>query len=110
MTGLKEGGRRYAVVDALTDAHLLAIGAAAAGHALVTGGSGVAMGLPANFRRDGSLPERGDSASALPPMEGHAAVLAGLLLARHARADRAGAGPRADLGAGRARHARTRRR
>ena len=77
MTGLKEGGRRYAVVDALTDAHLLAIGAAAAGHALVTGGSGVAMGLPANFRRDGSLPDRGDSASALPPMEGHAAVLAG---------------------------------
>jgi 3-dehydrotetronate 4-kinase len=77
MTALKEGGRRYAVVDALTDAHLLAIGAAAAGHALVTGGSGVAMGLPANFRRDGSLPERGASASALPPMEGHAAVLAG---------------------------------
>jgi uncharacterized protein YgbK (DUF1537 family) len=77
MTALKEGGRRYAVVDALTDAHLLAIGAAAAGHALVTGGSGVAMGLPANFRRDGSLPERGDSAAALPPMEGHAAVLAG---------------------------------
>ena len=77
MTGLKESGRRYAVVDALTDAHLLAIGAAAAGHALVTGGSGVAMGLPANFRRDGSLPERGDSASALPPMQGHAAVLAG---------------------------------
>jgi uncharacterized protein YgbK (DUF1537 family) len=77
MTGLKESGRRYAVVDALTDAHLLAIGEAAAGHALVTGGSGVAMGLPANFRRDGSLPERGDSASALPPAQGHAAVLAG---------------------------------
>ena len=77
MTQLKESGRRFAVVDALTDAHLLAIGEAAAGHALVTGGSGVAMGLPANFRRDGSLPERGASASALPPMQGHAAVLAG---------------------------------
>jgi 3-dehydrotetronate 4-kinase len=77
MTALKEGGRRYAIVDALTDAHLLAIGEAAAGHALLTGGSGVAMGLPANFRRDGSLPDRGDSAAALPPMEGHAAVLAG---------------------------------
>jgi 3-dehydrotetronate 4-kinase len=77
MTGLKEGGRRYAIVDAITDAHLLAIGEAAAGHALLTGGSGVAMGLPANFRRDGSLPDRGDSAAALPPMEGHAAVLAG---------------------------------
>ena len=77
MTALKESGRRYAIVDAITDAHLMAIGEAAAGHALITGGSGVAMGLPANFRRDGSLPERGDSAAALPPMTGHAAVLAG---------------------------------
>jgi uncharacterized protein YgbK (DUF1537 family) len=77
MTGLKEGGRRYAIVDAVTDAHLLAIGEAAAGQALVTGGSGVAMGLPANFRREGLLPERGAAASELPPMRGHAAVLAG---------------------------------
>lgn len=77
MTALKEGGRRYAIVDAVTDAHLIAIGEAAAGHALITGGSGVAMGLPANFRRAGLLPERGDSAAALPPMSGAAAVLAG---------------------------------
>ncbi|HYZ34283.1 MAG TPA: 3-oxo-tetronate kinase [Crenalkalicoccus sp.] len=76
MTRLKENGRRYAVVDALTEAHLLAIGEAAAGHALITGGSGVAMGLPANFRRTGLLPERADAAL-LPPMRGHAAVLAG---------------------------------
>jgi 3-dehydrotetronate 4-kinase len=77
MTRLKEGGRRYAIVDAVTDAHLLAIGVAADGHALITGGSGVAMGLPVNFRGAGLLPERGDSAAALPPMRGHAAVLAG---------------------------------
>lgn len=77
MTGLKESGRRYAIVDAVTDAHLLAIGEAAEHHALITGGSGVAMGLPANFRRANLLPERGDSAAALPPMRGHAAVLAG---------------------------------
>jgi uncharacterized protein YgbK (DUF1537 family) len=77
MTQLKEGGRRYAVVDAVTDAHLQAIGEAAAEHALITGGSGVAMGLPANFRAKGLLPERGASAAALPPMRGHAAVLAG---------------------------------
>ncbi|MDI3308188.1 MAG: four-carbon acid sugar kinase family protein [Acetobacteraceae bacterium] len=77
MTALKESGRRYAIVDAVTDAHLLAIGEAAEHHALITGGSGVAMGLPANFRRAGLLPERGDSAAALPPMRGHAAVLAG---------------------------------
>jgi 3-dehydrotetronate 4-kinase len=76
MTVLKESGRRYAVVDAVTDTHLLAIGEAAEHHALITGGSGVAMGLPANFRRAGLLPERGDAA-VLPPMRGHAAVLAG---------------------------------
>ena len=53
MTELKERGRRYAIVDAITDAHLVAIGEAAANHALITGGSGIAMGLPGNFRRAG---------------------------------------------------------
>ena len=77
LTVLKESGRRYAIVDAVTDAHLLAIGEAASEHALITGGSGIAMGLPANFRAKGLLPERGDSAAELPPMVGHAAVLAG---------------------------------
>ena len=77
LTVLKESGRRYAIVDAVTDAHLVAIGEAASEHALITGGSGIAMGLPANFRAKGLLPERGDSAAELPPMVGHAAVLAG---------------------------------
>jgi uncharacterized protein YgbK (DUF1537 family) len=77
MTGLKESGWRYAIIDAVTDQHLLAIGEAAAEHALITGGSGVAMGLPANFRRQGKLPERGAAAAALPAMRGHAAVIAG---------------------------------
>ncbi len=76
MTALKESGRRYAIVDALTDAHLLAIGEAAEHHALITGGSGVAMGLPGNFRRAGLLPARPDAA-ALPPGRGLAAVVAG---------------------------------
>ena len=76
MTALKEQGRRYAIVDAVMDENLMAIGEAAAGHALITGGSGVAMGLPENFRRAGLLPERGDSAD-LPVPSGHAAVLAG---------------------------------
>lgn len=76
MMRLAEQGRRYAIVDAVTDQHLLAIGEAAAQHALITGGSGVAMGLPANFRRAGLLPARGDAAS-LPPMQGMAAVVAG---------------------------------
>lgn len=76
MTQLAEQGRRYAIVDAVSDAHLLTIGEAAAGHALITGGSGVAMGLPANFRAAGLLPERADS-GALPTVAGAAAVLAG---------------------------------
>jgi len=75
MTALKEQGRRYAIVDAVSDAHLLAIGEAASSHALITGGSGVALGLPANFRRAGLLSER--DSSSLPPVAGHAAVLAG---------------------------------
>jgi uncharacterized protein YgbK (DUF1537 family) len=76
ITALKEQGRRYAIVDAVSDSHLLAIGEAAEHHALITGGSGIAMGLPANFRRAGKLPERSDAAS-LPMLAGHAAVLAG---------------------------------
>jgi uncharacterized protein YgbK (DUF1537 family) len=76
LTGLKEQGRRYAIVDAIEDAHLLAIGEAAASHTLITGGSGVAMGLPENFRRVGLLNAGGDPA-ALPRLTGKAAVLAG---------------------------------
>lgn len=76
MTAVKESGRRFAIVDALTDAHLLAIGEAAAAHALLTGGSGVAMGLPENFRRAGLLAADGDAGS-LPDVRGAAAVLAG---------------------------------
>jgi 3-dehydrotetronate 4-kinase len=76
MTALKEQGRRYAIVDAVSDAHLVAIGEAAEHHPLITGGSGIAIGLPANFRRARQLPERSDAGS-LPVVAGHAAVLAG---------------------------------
>jgi uncharacterized protein YgbK (DUF1537 family) len=76
MTALKEQGRRYAIVDAVTDAHLHAIGEAASSHALITGGSGIAIGLPENFRRAGLLPVREDP-GALPQVGGAAAVLAG---------------------------------
>lgn len=75
LSGLKEQGRRYAIVDAVADRHLLAMGEAVANHALLTGGSGVAMGLPENFRRAGLL--QSVEAGALPAVAGHAAVLAG---------------------------------
>ncbi|RWD66303.1 MAG: four-carbon acid sugar kinase family protein [Mesorhizobium sp.] len=49
---LRENGERnrtLAIVDAITDDDLVAIGRAAASHRLVTGGSGIALGLAANF-------------------------------------------------------------
>ena len=76
MTALKERGHRYAIVDAITDAHLATIGEAAASHALLTGGSGVALGLAGNFRRAGLLPAR-EAAGALPDIVGASAVIAG---------------------------------
>lgn len=76
MTQLKEQGRRYAIVDAVDDSHLYAIGEAASSHALITGGSGVATGLPQNFRNAGLLKTL-DDPGALPTVAGHAAVLAG---------------------------------
>ncbi|KAA5606319.1 four-carbon acid sugar kinase family protein [Roseospira marina] len=50
-----QAGRRLIVVDALRDADLRAIGEAAAGLPLITGGSGIALGLPTNFARRGLL-------------------------------------------------------
>jgi uncharacterized protein YgbK (DUF1537 family) len=48
-------GERMVVVDALTDDQLRDIGTAAASMKLITGGSGIAIGLPANFRQAGTL-------------------------------------------------------
>ncbi|MEP5155525.1 3-oxo-tetronate kinase [Planktotalea sp.] len=42
-------GHRHIVVDAIRDADLMDIGEAAKGLPLITGGSGVALGLPRNF-------------------------------------------------------------
>ena len=48
-------GKRLIVVDALQDADLMEIGAAAAALPLITGGSGVALGLPRNFAKRGEI-------------------------------------------------------
>ena len=50
--------RRLVVADAIDDDDLVALGTALAGHRLVTGGSGIALGLPENFRRAGKLAGR----------------------------------------------------
>lgn len=73
---LREQGCGMAVVDALSNADLEAIGAACANMPLVTGGSGIALGLPANFRRQGLLAD-GAAASALPATGGLRAVISG---------------------------------
>lgn len=73
---LKDKGFRQVIVDALTDEHLMTIGAASAGLKLVTGGSGVAMGLPENFRKAGLLNDEAE-ADALPEVTGAEAVIAG---------------------------------
>ncbi len=73
---LSESGVRHAVLDAVEDRDLTAIGEACADLPLITGGSGIAMGLPANFQRNGLL-QAGVEAASLPPASGHAAVIAG---------------------------------
>lgn len=67
-------GNRLIVVDAVADADLLTIGRAIADHALVTGGSGIALGLPENFRSRGLLRDAG---SGFSPIRGKAAVISG---------------------------------
>ncbi|MBL8669067.1 MAG: four-carbon acid sugar kinase family protein [Alphaproteobacteria bacterium] len=69
---LQAEGKRIAVVDAMSDKHLVDIGQACKGLKLVTGGSGVAMGLPGNFGRQAQ-----GRAAALPAIAGPAAILAG---------------------------------
>ena len=48
-------GERYVVCDAITDEHLYTLGQAAADMPLITGGSGIALGLPSNFIKRGLM-------------------------------------------------------
>ena len=75
MRRLEKSGVTLAIVDAITDEHLMAIGGACAEMRLLTGGSGLALGLPENFRRQGLLKRA--EAGALPQIDGHAVVLSG---------------------------------
>ncbi|MFL5338056.1 MAG: 3-oxo-tetronate kinase [Geminicoccaceae bacterium] len=76
MAGLRDGGCTYAVTDVLEDEDLRRLGTACEDLALLTGGSGIAMGLPENFRRHGLLQPRQD-ADLLPEVTGGEVVLAG---------------------------------
>jgi uncharacterized protein YgbK (DUF1537 family) len=71
---LKAEGCRYAVLDALHDAHLVVMGQAVADMKLVTGGSGLADGMARAWSMDG------DAAAAAAegrPAKGRAVILSG---------------------------------
>jgi 3-dehydrotetronate 4-kinase len=76
LDALAKDGVRHVVVDAVADTDLGIIGEAVGDDTLVTGGSGVALGLPAAYRRRGLLQHR-SGVDALPKIDGAAAVLAG---------------------------------
>ncbi|CAI9121532.1 3-oxo-tetronate kinase [Brytella acorum] len=63
------------VVDAISEADLRIIGQACRDHILITGGSGIALNLPDNFRASNVL--SGVDAAVLPTIAGKDVVLAG---------------------------------
>ena len=66
----------FAIVDALSNDDFMQLGAACADLALVTAGSGLALGLPQNFWTQGLLSQN-VRADVLPAVEGLRAVIAG---------------------------------
>ncbi|HWL71722.1 MAG TPA: 3-oxo-tetronate kinase [Geminicoccus sp.] len=75
MAELAADGIAHLVTDVTDDADLRILGEAAAELQLVTGGSGIALGLPENFRKKGLLGRH--AAGTLPEVHGLEAVLAG---------------------------------
>ncbi len=67
-------GRRLVVADAIVDDDLFALGDALDDAMLITGGSGIALGLPRNFERQGLL---GGVAAKVPAITGPGCVLSG---------------------------------
>ena len=73
---LRKDGKSIAVTDAVSDHQLYVIGAALADLKLITGGSGIALGLPENYRRAG-LVGNNPAANSVPAIAGPALVLSG---------------------------------
>lgn len=72
---LTREGRQLVVIDAVDESDLAIIGRACAEVPLITGGSGVALGLPANFIASGQARGRHDGGFA--GIDGPEAILAG---------------------------------
>ncbi|WP_250509804.1 3-oxo-tetronate kinase [Caballeronia sp. GACF4] len=73
---LKKDGVRLAIADAISDADLFVLGDALGDLKLITGGSGIALGLPENYRA-ANLLAHAEDAGELPKIEGRSVVLAG---------------------------------
>ena len=76
LAAARRDGVRHLIVDAISDADLRAIGLATEELPLITGGSGIALGLPELFTRRNLLRPVAD-AGALPHIDGPAVVLSG---------------------------------
>jgi uncharacterized protein YgbK (DUF1537 family) len=71
---LESTSETLVVVDAVLDTDLRSIGAACNNAALITGGSGIALGLPQNFREQGLLSAAGNH---FTPQQSAAIILCG---------------------------------
>ena len=82
-----DAGKRHIVVDAIRDADLVEIGKAAKGLPLITGGSGVALGLPANFGcTPGDVPWQGQAGRAVA-LSGSCSIATRAQVGRHKAAN-----------------------
>ncbi|MBY6094783.1 3-oxo-tetronate kinase [Ferrimonas balearica] len=72
---LRAQGHRYAVVDTLNERHLETLGQSVQGMALVTGGSGLALGIARNLAPAGA--NASDTQAAGQPQAGRTVVLSG---------------------------------
>ena len=73
----KSGDIRLTIVDALSDAHLRSIGKIAAKLKLVTGGSGIAIGLPAAYVELGLIKRLTPPPATITAPVGRSVILAG---------------------------------
>ncbi|MEM1045861.1 MAG: 3-oxo-tetronate kinase [Pseudomonadota bacterium] len=73
-TALENTEARFVIADAVSDGDLLTLGEALADAKLITGGSGIARGLPRNFARSSSNPKEQTTSARFT---GPAAILAG---------------------------------
>ena len=76
LQAVSKDGPVMVVADAISNQDLRILGEAMADEALLTGGSGIALGLPDNFRRAGLL-AAGKTAAAFTAPHGPAVILSG---------------------------------